>query len=290
MLQIPQQPIATENKKLGRVAGNEPRAVTLRENGSNVKLDRASELTSLVSPPEGGGAPSQSTVTSNPSFPACDRTELPGVSKPAVLALANEAQVFQQPVTSVGINSISLGPVLQSGSSLGGKSPPGGIGPPENWKVNSLLASHSSDMAQGDSQKIYSTHARKVVSQQGQQTPSIDRFSTPPCEEAQDVVDGCPPPFVDMSACRELMSMDDWSKSSSAVRTTSTSSSEMELFRNNSQLASADAPDVQLQILGELSGLHSEASVACAGRMWIMIGLWKLMSKKPLIKVISRDQ
>ena len=87
MLQIPQQPIATENKKLGRVAGDEPRAVTLRENGSSVKLDQTGELTSLVHPPEGGGAPSQSTVTSNPSSPACDRTELSGVSKPAVLDL-----------------------------------------------------------------------------------------------------------------------------------------------------------------------------------------------------------
>ena len=63
------------------------------------------------------------------------------MSKPAALALVNEAQVFQQPVSSVGINSISLGPLLQSGSSLGGRSPPGGKGRPENWRVNSLIAS-----------------------------------------------------------------------------------------------------------------------------------------------------
>ena len=142
MLQIPQQPIATENKKLGRVAGDEPRAVTLRENGSSVKLDRTGELTSLVPPPAGGSTPSQGAVTSYPSSPVCDRTELRSTSKPAVLTIANEARVFQQPVTSVGINSISLGPVLQSGSSLGGLSPPGGMGPPENWRVDSLLASH----------------------------------------------------------------------------------------------------------------------------------------------------
>ena len=88
MLQVSQQPITAENtKKLGRVAGLEPRTVTLHKNGSSIVLDKmASEATSLAPLPVGDSTPSQGAVTSYPSSPVCDRTELPGTSKPAVLA------------------------------------------------------------------------------------------------------------------------------------------------------------------------------------------------------------
>jgi hypothetical protein len=120
VLQVSQQPITAENtKKLGRVAGLEPRTVTLHKNGSSIVLDKmASEATSLAPLPVGDSTPSQGTVISYPSPLASDRMEQLGPSKPSVLAHANEAQVIQQPVTSFGRSSFTLKPVLQSGSSL----------------------------------------------------------------------------------------------------------------------------------------------------------------------------